>query len=365
MQSGHRRRDRQRDDGQRGEEASMLAPSSHAKFTMDAPLDVGYTPQVNYFAGRVVMAELKYSKLTLVTYKYNKLTLVTYKYSKLTLVTYKYSKLTLVTYKYNKLTLVTYKYSKLTLVTYKYNKLTLVTYKYSKLTLVDAAVLRTICKHPRRNNANEALAARTLQPGPLGTKQALSSLVTKQKKLLVCSQPHRREDVAPDAAPSCTNAVSVITSSLRRRVNISQSQVAAVNHAQPSGDGTVSGSALGERVEGRSPLTWNNRIRLPLGSLPDFRTWESCLRTPHVGGFSRGSPVPPPIHSGIDPSSPRFTLIGSQDFDVRGNNSCCSSTLSRKRTPSLPPTLPPYLIPTTAEENIRRADLSRQYRIDE
>ncbi|KAJ8883034.1 hypothetical protein PR048_014873 [Dryococelus australis] len=32
-------------------------------------------------------------------------------------------------------------------------------------------------------------------------------------------------------------------------------------------------------------------VQSPAGSLPDFLTWESCRRTPLVGGFSQGSPV--------------------------------------------------------------------------
>ncbi|KAJ8873158.1 hypothetical protein PR048_026775 [Dryococelus australis] len=38
---------------------------------------------------------------------------------------------------------------------------------------------------------------------------------------------------------------------------------------------------------------------------PDFRLWESCRTMPLVGGFSRGSPVPPPFHSGAAPYSPQ------------------------------------------------------------
>ncbi|KAJ8871100.1 hypothetical protein PR048_027404 [Dryococelus australis] len=44
---------------------------------------------------------------------------------------------------------------------------------------------------------------------------------------------------------------------------------------------------------------------------PDFRKWETCRTTPFVGGFSRGSPFPPPLHSGADPyslQSPSSTL---------------------------------------------------------
>ncbi|KAJ8882999.1 hypothetical protein PR048_014838 [Dryococelus australis] len=36
---------------------------------------------------------------------------------------------------------------------------------------------------------------------------------------------------------------------------------------------------------------------------PDFRIWESCRTVPFVGGFSRGSPVSPPFHSGAAPYS--------------------------------------------------------------
>ncbi|KAJ8881787.1 hypothetical protein PR048_018273 [Dryococelus australis] len=36
-----------------------------------------------------------------------------------------------------------------------------------------------------------------------------------------------------------------------------------------------------------------------------------------VGGFSQGSPVSLPLHSGTAPYSPRSTLIGSQDLDVK------------------------------------------------
>ncbi|KAJ8891334.1 hypothetical protein PR048_010850 [Dryococelus australis] len=36
-----------------------------------------------------------------------------------------------------------------------------------------------------------------------------------------------------------------------------------------------------------------NRVRFPVGSLPDFHMWESCRTMPLVGGFSRGSPISP------------------------------------------------------------------------
>ncbi|KAJ8882351.1 hypothetical protein PR048_014153 [Dryococelus australis] len=39
------------------------------------------------------------------------------------------------------------------------------------------------------------------------------------------------------------------------------------------------------------PPTWANRVRLPSGSLPDFRTWESCRAMPLIDEFSPGFPV--------------------------------------------------------------------------
>ncbi|KAJ8895487.1 hypothetical protein PR048_000820 [Dryococelus australis] len=75
-----------------------------------------------------------------------------------------------------------------------------------------------------------------------------------------------------------------------------------------------------------SPPSKANRVRLLSESLPDLRTWESSRTMPLVGWFSRGSPVSPALHYGAGPFSPRFTLIGSQDTDVRGrpNYSTCA-----------------------------------------
>ncbi|KAJ8871697.1 hypothetical protein PR048_028024 [Dryococelus australis] len=47
-----------------------------------------------------------------------------------------------------------------------------------------------------------------------------------------------------------------------------------------------------------------NRVQSSAGS-PDFRMWDSCQTMPFVGGFSRGSPVSPPFHSGDAPYSPQ------------------------------------------------------------
>ncbi|KAJ8867255.1 hypothetical protein PR048_031054 [Dryococelus australis] len=49
------------------------------------------------------------------------------------------------------------------------------------------------------------------------------------------------------------------------------------------------GAAVTQRLEHSYP-TEANLIRFPLGQLPEFYTWELCLTTPLVSGFSRGSP---------------------------------------------------------------------------
>ncbi|KAJ8880395.1 hypothetical protein PR048_016864 [Dryococelus australis] len=54
----------------------------------------------------------------------------------------------------------------------------------------------------------------------------------------------------------------------------------------------------------RAPPSKASRVRSPAGS-PDFCKWESCRTMPLVGGFSRGSPVSPPFHTGTAPYSPQ------------------------------------------------------------
>ncbi|KAJ8897819.1 hypothetical protein PR048_003172 [Dryococelus australis] len=53
---------------------------------------------------------------------------------------------------------------------------------------------------------------------------------------------------------------------------------------------TYNGAKVSGRLA-RSPPTKANRAQFPVGSLPDFRMWESCRTMPLVGGFSRRSPV--------------------------------------------------------------------------
>ncbi|KAJ8867021.1 hypothetical protein PR048_032883 [Dryococelus australis] len=56
---------------------------------------------------------------------------------------------------------------------------------------------------------------------------------------------------------------------------------------------------------------------IPGRATPNFRTWESCRAMPLVGGFSRGSPVPPALSFGRCSRLTSIIHIGSQDLDVK------------------------------------------------
>ncbi|KAJ8882364.1 hypothetical protein PR048_014168 [Dryococelus australis] len=62
----------------------------------------------------------------------------------------------------------------------------------------------------------------------------------------------------------------------------------------------------------------SHRVRFPARTPLDFRLWESYRTMQLVGGFSRGSPVSPPLPSGAVPFSLHSNLIGSQDLVVKG-----------------------------------------------
>ncbi|KAJ8896040.1 hypothetical protein PR048_001381 [Dryococelus australis] len=67
-----------------------------------------------------------------------------------------------------------------------------------------------------------------------------------------------------------------------------------------------------------SPPILANLVRFPAGSPPDFRKWESCPDDAAGRQVSSGiSRFPPLLHSSAAPYLPRFTLIGSQDLDVK------------------------------------------------
>ncbi|KAJ8887796.1 hypothetical protein PR048_014014 [Dryococelus australis] len=67
-------------------------------------------------------------------------------------------------------------------------------------------------------------------------------------------------------------------------------------------------------------------VRFSAGSLPDFSVSKSCRTTPLVGGFSRGSPVSPTL-AFRRCYIPHFTLIGSQDLDVKSRPNLSTHSL--------------------------------------
>ncbi|KAJ8874150.1 hypothetical protein PR048_024992 [Dryococelus australis] len=66
-----------------------------------------------------------------------------------------------------------------------------------------------------------------------------------------------------------------------------------------------------------SPPTKANWAQSPVGSLPDFRLWESCQTMPLVSGFSRGSPVYPALSFRRCSMFVSITPVGSQDIVVK------------------------------------------------
>ncbi|KAJ8881964.1 hypothetical protein PR048_018452 [Dryococelus australis] len=102
------------------------------------------------------------------------------------------------------------------------------------------------------------------------------------------------------------------------------------------------GTAAAERVA-CSPPTKANRVQSLAGSLPDLRWWESCRTMPLVGGFSRGSPVPPPFHSGAAPYSPQSSAFKTSFLRAAAESGlkkcslylespieCCMTVLARR-----------------------------------
>ncbi|KAJ8877457.1 hypothetical protein PR048_021912 [Dryococelus australis] len=74
-----------------------------------------------------------------------------------------------------------------------------------------------------------------------------------------------------------------------------------------------------------SPSTKANRVKFPAGPLPDFRKWESCRTMP---GFLGDLLLPTSLHSGAAPYLPRFTIIDSQDFDVKSRPNLFTNSLT-------------------------------------
>ncbi|KAJ8877756.1 hypothetical protein PR048_022211 [Dryococelus australis] len=80
------------------------------------------------------------------------------------------------------------------------------------------------------------------------------------------------------------------------------------------------GAVVAERLV-CSPPTKPNWAQSPAGPLPDFRKWESCRMMSRCSkSFPGDLSFPPPLHSGDAPSSPLFTLIGSQDLVIFHQN---------------------------------------------
>ncbi|KAJ8872042.1 hypothetical protein PR048_028382 [Dryococelus australis] len=82
-----------------------------------------------------------------------------------------------------------------------------------------------------------------------------------------------------------------------------------------------------------SPPSMTNRIKYPVGPLPDNHMWESCRTMPTVVGFSRGSPITSALSFRCCYILTSITLIGSQDLALV---SAC-----KERDVILPRHLPP------------------------
>ncbi|KAJ8891135.1 hypothetical protein PR048_010649 [Dryococelus australis] len=84
-----------------------------------------------------------------------------------------------------------------------------------------------------------------------------------------------------------------------------------------------------------SPPTYTNRASIPGGVAPGLsRARIVPDDDAGSGGFSRGSPVPPPLYSGAAPYTPHFTLVGSQHLDVKGHPNFSTFPLAPKPLPS-------------------------------
>ncbi|KAJ8869822.1 hypothetical protein PR048_028831 [Dryococelus australis] len=81
-------------------------------------------------------------------------------------------------------------------------------------------------------------------------------------------------------------------------------------------DPSVSVKVVLTQGRGKENLHYYNVKKSPVCQIATDISHVGIVRTmPLIGGFFRGLPFPPPLHSGASPHSPRFTLIGSQDLD--------------------------------------------------
>ncbi|KAJ8876739.1 hypothetical protein PR048_021186 [Dryococelus australis] len=92
----------------------------------------------------------------------------------------------------------------------------------------------------------------------------------------------------------------------------------------------IGGATVAERLA-RSPPTKAIRVQSPGRVTPDFRMWESWRMMPQVGGFSRGSPVFPPFHSGATPYPQYLDVKSRQNLFT---HSTLDATWGKKATRS-------------------------------
>ncbi|KAJ8874387.1 hypothetical protein PR048_025236, partial [Dryococelus australis] len=78
----------------------------------------------------------------------------------------------------------------------------------------------------------------------------------------------------------------------------------------------TAGATVAKRLD-CSPPTKTNRVQSPAGSLWIFTSGNRAGRCRWSADFLVDLPLPPPLYSGAAPCSPHFTLIGSEDPDVK------------------------------------------------
>ncbi|KAJ8879001.1 hypothetical protein PR048_019607 [Dryococelus australis] len=152
--------------------------------------------------------------------------------------------------------------------------------------------------------------------GALGDKQ--KPLKRKAGRLPLSPQLHSTHRIsatrAPQARywrpPSCfpcrfqTDSHATLKPTLRVRLVITYSHLTPVPNTASSDlappmtlkqfSSNAAGAAVAERLDCSPPIK-ANRVQSPAGTHPNFRKWESYRTMPLVDGFSRGSPVSPPL----------------------------------------------------------------------
>ncbi|KAJ8871991.1 hypothetical protein PR048_028331 [Dryococelus australis] len=143
-------------------------------------------------------------------------------------------------------------------------------------------------KCPRRvcsawlENAGELLWSPIFMLGIIATKFAWELLPARSEGSFAFAFPGRRLAVrkCPPAADACMEAHYVC-----KIIGVLKYEAVSLLASHKGDPGSIPG-----------------RVTL------DFPMWELCRTMPLVGGFSRGSPVSPPFHSGAAPCSPSSAL---------------------------------------------------------